>query len=254
MISPYFRKTFASVLLGFSVVSVFVSAKEIPIIDSAFVSTTLKITAMPDAVNVPIEWQFTNHWDNPLIVERFEESCGCLSAQSKIDITTAVEPGKNGVIRAHFSAGQLRGLVRKSLHVRFVGHSKPIELIVEARIPKTVELSANDLVWNTDSKRMSKCIDVTAGTGVDFSIKSLTGVSEEQFEITSETLIPKRHYRLTILPKAAHTSGPHTLIIRTDSPDPRDQVLAVFLLNSQEITGKLLTNSNTSLTTPKPAP
>ncbi|MES2982821.1 MAG: DUF1573 domain-containing protein [Verrucomicrobiota bacterium] len=220
-----FVVTASLVLLAFSG---FATAKDVPTIQSAFASTTVQIIAMPDAVNVPVEWIYTNHWNNPLMVEKFDESCGCLSGQAKLAETSAVEPGKTGVIHASFTAGQLRGFVRKSLYVRFVGHEKPVELILEAKIPKSVELSTPELVWKTSSIE-AKTIDVTTGTSADFSITGLTGLSADLFEVSVETIAPKRHYRLTIKPKQASTIAQHTLLVSTDSKDKRDQMFAIFL-------------------------
>jgi len=195
-------------------------------IGSAFVSPKVQVTTMPDAVGVPVEWKYSNLWDFPLLVERFEESCGCLSGllESKI-----IEPGESGSIRASFTPGANRGLLRKSLYVRFAGHEKPVELVIEATVPSSVELSGRELDWVAGEKLSTQTIDVTSGTGMDFSVTSLLGVSEKQFSIAVETLVPQRHHRIRITPASGTAPGVHCLQVRTDSKDPRDQVLSVFL-------------------------
>jgi len=199
-----------------------------PSIQSAFDSTTVKITTMPNEVGVPVEWKYSNLWDFPLVVEKFEQSCGCLSGlpESKIKI---IESGERGIIRASFTPGANRGLLRKSLHVRFVSHEKPVELVIEATIPSSVELSARELDWISGEKPATQSIEVTSGTGADFSITSLPGVSKKQFSITEETLVAQRHYRLHITPVDVSTPGVLCLQVRTNSADSRDQVLPVFL-------------------------
>lgn len=179
---------------------------------------------------MPVTWTYTNRWDNPLMVERIEESCGCLSAQAagNQDAPEAVAPGVTGKIQAIFTADGDRGLLRKSLHVRFVGHDKPVELVVEATIPSHVELSQRELVWKAGESLEAKTIEVTSGTGAAFAITGLPGVPENQFTVTRETITAGTSYRLSILPTAAAT-GRHCLQIRTDSPDPRDRVNALFL-------------------------
>ncbi len=229
MISSYFKKASALILLGISAVSGFASAKETPSLESAFASTTAKISTTSNAVNVPVEWTFTNHTNQPMAVEKFDESCGCLSGQAQLESTGPVKPGKSGVIRANFTPGGYRGIVRKSIHVRFVGYAKSIELIVEASIPSSVELSNREPVWVVGKEITSRTIDVTTGTGEDFNIKSLQGVPESLFKITQETITPKRHYRIQITPVSLGAPDIQTLQIHTDSKDTRDQVLAVFL-------------------------
>lgn len=205
-------------------------------IESAFESKVVKLKAKPDDKNVSVEWTYTNHWDFPLAVERFEQSCGCLSGQvaqasgqpGQTELET-VPPGKRGTIRASFTPGAHRGLLRKSLHVRFIGHDKPVELVVEAMIPSSVELSTRELVWKRGKKTASQTIEVTSGTGADFTITGLQGVPETQFAIRQEAIVPKRHYRIHITPAGALPLGAQCLQVRTDSADPRDRVLAVFL-------------------------
>jgi hypothetical protein len=196
---------------------------------ATFTSTTAKLSAMPDSVNVPVEWHFTNTGDLPLVVENFIESCGCLSGSMAAQTAAPVAPGKSGVIRASLTPGQHRSLLRKSLHVRFVGYEKPVELVVEAKISSPVELSTRDLIWTAEAATAAQSIDITTGTGTAFNITELSGIPDDQFHIVQETLIEKSHYRITITPEIGASSGVHTLLIRTDSPDPRDRVTAVFL-------------------------
>lgn len=198
-------------------------------IETAFESRVVRLEGGERPDEAEVTWRYVNHWDFPLMVERFEQSCDCLSGQGG---GLPVEPGASGTIRANFNAGPYRGLVRKSLHVRFVGHEKAVELIAEAHIPASVQLSSHDLVWRHgagDINPSAKTIDITAGTSADFRITDLRGLVPSEYHIKTETLVNGRHYRLAITPVAAPTAGTRCLQIRTDSPDPRDRVLAVFL-------------------------
>jgi len=221
---------FVSVCLGIAGVCGATGEGTDPNVASAFASTVVRIKVPAGEQTVPVTWTFTNRWDFPLMVERFEESCGCLSGQvaKNQDAPEAVAPGATGKIHANFTAGGHRGLLRKSLHVRFVGYDKPVELVLEATIPSHVELSQRELVWKAGESLEAKTIDITSGTGAAFTITSLPGAPENQFTITRETLAAGTSYRLSIVPTAAAT-GQHCLQIRTDSPDPRDRVNAIFL-------------------------
>lgn len=221
-----FESPACAAILAFTGVFVVSSAAETSTLVAAFESTTVQIQVMPDAQNVPVEWKFNNQGKEPLLVEKFEESCGCLSG--KLD-QKVFQTGEGGVIQASFTPGPNRGLVRKSIHVRFVGHEKPVELIVEAKVASSVQLSTQEVVWAPDASVKSQQVEVTTGTGVDFEITSLQGIAESQFTISRETITPKRHYRLTITAVSVESPGVHCLQVHTDSQDTRDQVLPLFL-------------------------
>lgn len=191
----------------------------------AFDATVVKLNVTPGDEAVVAEWTYRNHGAIPLEVAGFDQSCGCLTALAD---HPAIAPGKSGTIRAAFSPGAYRGLLRKSLHVRFVGFNKAVELVAEFTIPSPIQLSLQQLDWKAGDKPTAKVIELTTGTATDFSIKGLIGLPENQFTLTTETLIPRRHYRLTITPSATAT-GQHILQIHTDSADPRDRVKAAFL-------------------------
>ena len=195
-------------------------------IGSAFAAKVVEITPAAGAGEIAVQWDFKNKWDMPLVVERFEESCGCLSGVAD---QKEVAPGKTGHIRANFLPGGYRGTVRKSLHVRFVGFDKAVELVAEVTIPSSVELSSRELVWKGAADTSSKTVDVKAGTDADFTITGLAGVPQGIFSVEQETVTPGRHYRVTITPAGDAGSAIQCLQIRTDSADLRDRVLAVFL-------------------------
>lgn len=194
-------------------------------IESAFASRLAIVPASAGSGDAEVSWSFINRWDFPMAVERFDESCACL--HGRID-TAVVEPGQSGTIRATFNAGHYRGKVRKSLHVRFVGHEKPVELVAEAFVPSSVEISSQELVWESGAPTALKAIDVTAGTSANFRITDLRGTAPGEFKIEKTTVVEGRHYRLAITPQSS-AAGVRCLQVHTDSPDPRDRVLAVFL-------------------------
>lgn len=200
-------------------------------IGSAFISRTSEIHAEPGSAGVNVSWKFINHWDFPMVIERFEENCGCLRGQMSKD---AVGPGGEGSIQATFIPGPYRGKLRKSLHVRFVGHEKPVELIAEVSIPSTIKLSRHELVWPVNQKPFAQTIEVRAGTPTEFLITDLTGISKDQFLLDKETIVPGRHYRITVTPAEGVTKGTKCLQVRTNSADPRDRIMAIFLTTGAE--------------------
>lgn len=119
---------------------------------AAFVSTEIKIDIKPGQPSFLAEWNYTNAsalaFGFPMLIQSIGSSCGCLTAKAASD--KPVKTGETGAIRATFSPGNHRGLLRKSLHVRFYGHTDAVELIVEAHIPSPVELSTQELSWTPD--------------------------------------------------------------------------------------------------------
>jgi len=179
-----------------------------------------------DSGSREVSWSYVNHWDFPLVIDQFEESCACLRPTGEVE---SVKPGESGVIRAAFDVGIQRGLIRKSLHVRFAGHEGAVELVAEALVPLGVELSTHELVWS-EGVTGALFVDVTAGTDESFQITALRGVQATEFEIQTETVAAGRHYRLTVKPGPSAPKGvARCLQIQTDSADPRDRIVAVFL-------------------------
>lgn len=196
-------------------------------IKAVFEATEVKIKVEPGQKSFVAEWKYTNPWEFPLAVSEIDSSCGCLAAPA-LDYKS-ISQGESSSITAKFTPGNHRGVLRKSLHVRFVGHEKPVELVVEAHIPSPVELSSQMLTWMPKSADLTKTIEVTTGTDQDFQITGLLGVADRLYIIKQETVTANRHYRLHVTPTEVEVTGIQTLQVRTNAHDPRDQVLAVFL-------------------------
>jgi len=190
-----------------------------------FESKVVRLSVLPDAVDAALEWRCENTSEIPLVIEGYEQSCGCLVGGVE---DFEIAPGRTGAVKARFTPGPYRGLVRKSLHVRFVGFEKPVELVAEITIPSTVELSVRDLSW-VAGERAEKRIEIKAGTKLDFQITGVSGVDGKPFKLEQEVVEKGRHYRLKVTPEALAPPGHHILQLRTDSTDRRDQMLAVFL-------------------------
>ena len=178
-----------------------------------------------------MEWVYTNHWNIPLVIERVDTACGCLAPQVE---HKQIAPGAKGVLRATLTPGTMRGGVRKTLTVRFVAYAQPVEIMVQTTIPSSVELSCRELAWpvkNSATPGDAQIIDVTSGTETAFVITGLHGVQASQFTIHQKTITPGKHYQLHITPANPYPAVALSaaLQIRTNSPDPRDQVLVLLL-------------------------
>lgn len=196
-------------------------------IGSAFVATEVKVQMEAGEESFTAEWEYTNSSEFPMVVQHIDSSCGCLAAKTSDD--QQVKRGESGKITAEFRPGNHRGVLRKSMHVLFVGYAKPVELVVEAHVPSPVELSSQELTWSEEDQVKPQIIEVTTGTDQDFDITNILGVPDRLFTVEKETVREKRHYRLRITPTGEVATGIQTLQVRTDCRDPRDQVIAVFL-------------------------
>jgi hypothetical protein len=231
-IGVFFCLAFAFALVFIAPAQQAVSATERPIA-KAFANAIQHVKVAHGASSMPVEWSYTNHWNIPLLVERIDSSCGCLAAQ--ID-HQQIAPGVTGVIRATLTTGNQRGDLRRSLFVRFVGFAQSVEIIADISIPSSVALSSSQLSWpvagsSASASSETQIIDLTSTKDSVFSLTGLLGVQESQFSIIQKTVTPGKHYQLHITPVNAHTTAAIStaLQIRTNSTDPRDQVLVVLL-------------------------
>ncbi len=203
---------------------------EPPAIASAFRSTTVECHPLPGGPAVAVKWHFVNHWDFPLAIERIDQSCSCLHADASEH--QPVPPGKSGTINASFVPGVHRGTLRKSIHVRIVGHSQPVELIATAEIPHSVVISTQQISWTPEQPAATHTIELSAGTTTDIHITDVRGLQPRHYNHHVETTGPGRKHRIHITPRPGASNA--TLQIHTDSPDPRDRVFAVFLRPAPE--------------------
>lgn len=166
-----------------------------------------------------------------MIIEKVDTNCGCLAAQRD---RQQIAPGATGFLSATLTPGNHRGLLKKSLFVRFATFPEPVEVLAEIAIPSTVLVSEQQLTWTgagAAPKPDTRTVDVTSGDGTAFQITGLVGVPETRFSIEQKTITPGQHYQILITP--ANPSPPEAvsaaLQIRTNSPNPRDQVIILFL-------------------------
>lgn len=232
------QKVYVGLILSLAVISTVPAQNhtppEIRPVSEFFSSKNRQINYIQGALSIPVEWTFTNHGNFPLLIEKIDTSCGCLSPLMD---EKQVAPGASGIVRATLTPGTNRGLLRKSLQVRFVGYDQPVELLAETFIPSNVMISHSELIWKpaaTSETAATQTVDLTSGTGTSFVITGLVGVQESQFTIVKKIITPEKHYQLHITPATNQPSAALSaaLQIRTNSPDPRDQVLIVLLKQS----------------------
>lgn len=186
-----------------------------PACGAAFVTRHIVTKAAPGEAKITLEYEFTNKSDLPLVVGEFAQSCGCMIGDWD---GKPVPPGGSGKIRALFLTQGLRGVVRKSLTVRFVENGSA-DLDAEVTIPEAVVYSARTLRWEQGERPVPRVIEVTAGTPKPVRVLSARG--DSSFDTALETLEDGRRYRITITPKNTDVERVGTFQVRTDAADPR---------------------------------
>lgn len=190
---------------------------------AAFTSKILKTAVEPGVAVVELTYEFKNTGELPLVVEQFSRNCGCMIGEWD---GVPVEPGAAGRIKAKFLTKGLRGVIRKSLHVKFV-ECGTVELVAEVTIPEAITWSAPTLRWETGGAAQAGEVEIVVRSAAPINVLSAT-VNDSGFSTSLRTLENGRHYRLTVTPRDTATARVGVVQVRTDSKDPHDALHTFF--------------------------
>lgn len=188
-----------------------------------FDTREIRTAAEPGVEVVDLCYEFTNTGEIPLVVEEFSHSCGCMQAAWD---GVAVAPGARGKITARFLTRGLRGVVRKSVHVKFV-EAGLVELIGEVTIPEALEYSVQSLRWSLGEAPSAKQVDIKVASKAPVRVLSVSA-NDPSFACELQCLEEGRSYRIVITPRDTETLHICILQVRTDSKDPRDALHGLF--------------------------
>lgn len=172
---------------------------------------------------VELEYEYTNTGDLPLIVQKFGQSCGCMSGEWDEE---PVEPGTSGRIKARFLTKGLRGTVRKSLDVKFLEY-KTVRLTAEVVIPEMFAYSTRTVRWSLGEEAVAREVDIRVNSKHPVRILSVGG-GGGMFESELRELEEGRHYRVSITPRDTLSERVGTFQVRTEAKDPRDALQGLF--------------------------
>lgn len=171
-----------------------------------------------------LTYEFRNSGDLPLVVDRFFQSCGCMLGEWD---GVPVEPGAVGRIKAKFLTKGLRGVIRKTLQVKFV-ECGTVELVAEVTIPEVINYSARTLRWSVGEKPEPRIISIVVKSDRPVHVMSVKG--DAGFDTKLETVEDGRHYRIAITPSDTSAERVGVFQVRTDAKDPRDALQGIFAL------------------------
>jgi hypothetical protein len=200
------------------------SAATIGVPGAVFTTRQIKTTTEPGTGEVVLAYDFINKADLPLVVEGFVQTCGCMVGEWD---GNPVEIGSSGRIKAKFLTKGLRGTVRKSLLVKFVGFGT-VELIAEVTIPEALTYSAQTLRWSVGGKAEPRVIDIVIRSPKPVRVLSVRG--DSAFAAALETVEEGRRYQITITPHNTNAERVGIFQVRTDAADPRDALQGLFAL------------------------
>jgi hypothetical protein len=190
-----------------------------------FTSRAAKSAVEPGVQVVVLSYEFTNTSDSPVAVEEFIQSCGCMSGEWD---GKPVAPGATGTIKAKLVTTGLRGLVRKSLRVKFL-ELGTVELMGEVTIPEALTYSAQTLHWKIGAASSSQDVEITVNSKIPVHVRSVDN-NDPSFASTLVTIEEGRRYKITITPRDTTTARVGVFQVRTDAIDPRDAVHGLFAL------------------------
>jgi len=174
---------------------------------------------------VELTYEFTNTGELPLAVEEFSHSCGCMVGEWD---GVPVEPGARGKIKAKFLTKGLRGLVRKTLKVKFV-ESGTVDLACEVTIPEALDYSAQTLRWAIGEATTSKQVDIAIHSKTPLKVLSVSA-NDPAFSCELQTVKDASSYKIVITPRDTANERVCVLQVRTDAKDPRDALHGLFAL------------------------
>lgn len=197
----------------------------VPVPEARFTAREIRTAVEPGVAEVVLGYDFINDGDLDMAVEQFSQTCGCMIGEWD---RKPVPKGSAGRINARFLTSGLRGVVRKSLHVKFFAYGV-VELVAEVTIPETLAYSTRTLRWEGGESPAPKDVDIEVRAKAPLHVLSATA-SDPGFSTALRPVEEGRRYRLTVTPRETSSRRMAVIQVRTDSKDPRDALQALFAM------------------------
>lgn len=189
-------------------------------------------------------FSFKNTGKHPVVINKVDSNCGCISATTDKD---RYEKGESGKVSAIFKIGSAEGIQTKSITLvyeedlpvvkpkviaestdplAFTETSEPIKpvkspsltdrLTVELVVPTLVQIDPKITKWDVNSEAATKTIQITMDHTDPVSIKSVRSSRDNIIVETKEIEAGKR-YEILITPQTTKEVQLGMLTIETDS-------------------------------------
>ena len=113
----------------------------------AFFETEVSIEVEQGDQGVVVQWDYVNLLEDPMVVDRIEGLDESLDTEDLHLMSANWRRGSS--ITATFKPGKEPGVIRKSIFVYFTNCSKPVELVLEAKVLKEGKKPAVELAKAT---------------------------------------------------------------------------------------------------------
>ena len=193
-----------------------------------FEKTTVESDLSFEATSAEFDFKFKNEGKEPVVVDRLQASCPCLTLAIKGGMVVA--PGKEGVIRATMDTAAMTGVVDKPFAVFLKGDlpEKPSQVLTaRVKIPELVSVEPKALIWEIGGDATPKKAIVTMNHSAPIKITSVTG-ADGKFTQEWKAIEEGKKYEITVTPAATDKAATGVVRVVTDCTYARHKAHNIF--------------------------
>lgn len=230
--------------------------------DLNFETTNTTYKAKPTDESFEAVFKFTNAGKQPVVIQKVDSNCGCISATTDKE---RYAPGESGIVTAVFKIGSAEGIQSKNVSVVWaeeqdvvkptvieaaevpddvpapalaptdaeaekttaIGSLNTDRLTVELHVPAVIEIDPKITTWTVGAPAETKTIKITMDHDKPIAIRDVRSSRENVVVVTKELEAGKR-YELHLTPKSTESVQLGMLTIETDCDIKRHQKKLAF--------------------------
>ncbi len=195
---------------------------------------TVELKADAKSTVLEAKFHFTNTGSKAVDVRQIESSCGCTTAELE---QRHYEPGASGDIVARYTVGSHVGLQTKTVAVFTSDREQPTMLTLAVQIPEILRITPTYVSWTHGEAAKAKSItlELLQDTPIaDLAVQS----SQAGMNVTMQTLVKGRKYRLDVTPVQTDQSAFATLNIHCQYGDEDKTFRAYATVKPGEADGR----------------
>jgi hypothetical protein len=179
-----------------------------------FETTEREVDVPFEATSTFVDFSFRNTGSDPVVIDRVQSDCPCISTAIKGSLVVA--PGGGGTIRATMETKALTGVVDKTIGVWLKGDGKqPSQLLrMKAKIPELVQIDPKVVIWEIGDPVEPKKVTVTMNHSMPIHVTSVTG-ADGAFKHEWKEIEKGKKYEITVTPVS--TGGYSNGVLRLDT-------------------------------------
>jgi hypothetical protein len=201
-----------------------------------FNETLQELRPDPDEAKVSADFKFTNKSDEPVVINRFDGGCSCVSVQIS-EGKRVYAPGESGVIRANFDMGTFSGTVDKVVSLWLEGDAEDApsqKVTLRVHIPVIVEVEPKTVKWDIGQKPEAQTVKISMKGDTPTRILKVN-TNSEVFSHQLKTIEEGRQYELILTPGSTEKAILGSFRLETDSAVKRQAIQQVFAMVKRPI-------------------